>query len=101
MNCVLKDMGIKSDFFVNVTTRIWNGTFAAVRIDSTLTYSSSFTCSLLLLWNGVFSLPHSFSSCLVSEQSSFQSTVLTVSTEIETSEPELLVIAHKHLTVLE
>uniref|UniRef100_A0A673YBK7 Integrin subunit alpha 2 n=1 Tax=Salmo trutta TaxID=8032 RepID=A0A673YBK7_SALTR len=60
MNCVLKDMGIKSDFFVNVTTRIWNGTFAA---------------------------------------SSFQSTVLTVSTEIETSEPELLVISHKHLTV--
>uniref|UniRef100_A0A673YBF0 Integrin subunit alpha 2 n=1 Tax=Salmo trutta TaxID=8032 RepID=A0A673YBF0_SALTR len=59
MNCVLKDMGIKSDFFVNVTTRIWNGTFAA---------------------------------------SSFQSTVLTVSTEIETSEPELLVISHKHLT---
>uniref|UniRef100_A0A8C7STF8 Integrin subunit alpha 2 n=1 Tax=Oncorhynchus mykiss TaxID=8022 RepID=A0A8C7STF8_ONCMY len=52
MKCVLKDMGIKSDFFVNVTTRIWNGTFAA---------------------------------------SSFQSTVLTVSTEIETSEPELLV----------
>uniref|UniRef100_A0A4W5N2S9 Integrin subunit alpha 2 n=1 Tax=Hucho hucho TaxID=62062 RepID=A0A4W5N2S9_9TELE len=60
MKCVLKDMGIKSDFFVNVTTRIWNGTFAA---------------------------------------SSFQSTVLTVSTEIETSEPELLVISHKHLTV--
>uniref|UniRef100_A0A8C7INM6 Integrin subunit alpha 2 n=1 Tax=Oncorhynchus kisutch TaxID=8019 RepID=A0A8C7INM6_ONCKI len=59
MKCVLKDMGIKSDFFVNVTTRIWNGTFAA---------------------------------------SSFQSTVLTVSTEIETSEPELLVVSHKHLT---
>ncbi|CDQ82089.1 unnamed protein product [Oncorhynchus mykiss] len=60
MKCVLKDMGMMSDFFVNVTTRIWNGTFAA---------------------------------------SSFQSTVLTVSTEIETSQPELLVISHKHLTV--
>ncbi|XP_055731056.1 integrin alpha-2-like [Salvelinus fontinalis] len=60
MKCVLKDMGIKSDFFVNVTTRIWNGTFAA---------------------------------------SSFQSTVLTVNTEIETSEPELLVVSHRHLTV--
>ncbi|KAJ7986931.1 hypothetical protein DPEC_G00333500 [Dallia pectoralis] len=60
MKCVLKDMGIKSAFFVNVTSRIWNGTFAA---------------------------------------SSFQSTVLTVSTEIETSEPELLLISHKHLTV--
>ncbi|XP_055718347.1 integrin alpha-2-like [Salvelinus fontinalis] len=60
MRCVLKDMGMMSDFFVNVTTRIWNGTFAA---------------------------------------SSFQSTVLTVSTEIETSQPELLVISHKHLTV--
>uniref|UniRef100_A0A8C8K323 Integrin subunit alpha 2 n=1 Tax=Oncorhynchus tshawytscha TaxID=74940 RepID=A0A8C8K323_ONCTS len=44
MKCVLKDMGIKSDFFVNVTTRIWNGTFAAVRIDRTFIYSSSFTC---------------------------------------------------------
>uniref|UniRef100_A0A8C8MMZ9 Integrin subunit alpha 2 n=1 Tax=Oncorhynchus tshawytscha TaxID=74940 RepID=A0A8C8MMZ9_ONCTS len=54
MKCVLKDMGIKSDFFVNVTTRIWNGTFAAVRIDRTFIYSSSFTCLLLLLpWNGV------------------------------------------------
>ncbi|XP_045548477.1 integrin alpha-2 [Salmo salar] len=60
MKCVLKDMGMMSDFFVNMTTRIWNGTFAA---------------------------------------SSFQSTVLTVSTEIETSQPELLVISHKHLTV--
>nr|XP_046188718.1 integrin alpha-2-like [Oncorhynchus gorbuscha] len=60
MKCVLKDMGMMSDLFVNVTTRIWNGTFAA---------------------------------------SSFQSTVLTVSTEIETSQPELLVISHKHLTV--
>ncbi|XP_064833554.1 integrin alpha-2-like [Oncorhynchus masou masou] len=60
MKCVLKDMGMMSDFFVNVTTRIWNGTFAA---------------------------------------SSFQSTVLTVSTEIETSQPELLVISHKHLMV--
>uniref|UniRef100_A0A4W5M7K8 Integrin subunit alpha 2 n=1 Tax=Hucho hucho TaxID=62062 RepID=A0A4W5M7K8_9TELE len=33
MKCVLKDMGMMSDFFVNVTTRIWNGTFAAVSID--------------------------------------------------------------------
>ncbi|KAJ8396608.1 hypothetical protein AAFF_G00016740 [Aldrovandia affinis] len=28
MKCVLKDMEIKSDYFVNVTTRIWNGTLA-------------------------------------------------------------------------
>uniref|UniRef100_A0A673X491 Integrin subunit alpha 2 n=1 Tax=Salmo trutta TaxID=8032 RepID=A0A673X491_SALTR len=33
MKCVLKDMGMMSDFFVNMTTRIWNGTFAAVSID--------------------------------------------------------------------
>ncbi|KAL0965810.1 hypothetical protein UPYG_G00286070, partial [Umbra pygmaea] len=56
IKCVLKDMGIKSTFFVNVTTRIWTGTFDA---------------------------------------SSFQSTILTVSTNIETPEPELLVISNK------
>ncbi|XP_034152926.1 integrin alpha-2 isoform X2 [Esox lucius] len=59
MKCFLKDMQIKSAFFVNVTSRIWNGTFAA---------------------------------------STFQSTTLTVSTEIKTSEPELLIISNKHLT---
>uniref|UniRef100_A0A3P8ZIQ2 VWFA domain-containing protein n=1 Tax=Esox lucius TaxID=8010 RepID=A0A3P8ZIQ2_ESOLU len=32
MKCFLKDMQIKSAFFVNVTSRIWNGTFAAVSI---------------------------------------------------------------------
>ncbi|KAM4634289.1 integrin alpha-2-like [Polymixia lowei] len=28
IRCVLKNMALKSDFYVNVTTRIWNGTFA-------------------------------------------------------------------------
>ncbi|KAJ8380455.1 hypothetical protein SKAU_G00012330, partial [Synaphobranchus kaupii] len=60
MKCVFKDMGIKSDYFVNITTRIWNGTFAS---------------------------------------STFQSIKLTVSAEIETSQPELLVITNKRLPV--
>ncbi|XP_063066232.1 integrin alpha-2-like isoform X2 [Engraulis encrasicolus] len=29
IKCVLKDLAIKSNYFLNVTTRIWNGTFAA------------------------------------------------------------------------
>ncbi|KAJ8285368.1 hypothetical protein GJAV_G00026030, partial [Gymnothorax javanicus] len=60
MKCVLKDMGMKGDYFVNITTRIWNGTFVS---------------------------------------STFQSVKLTVSAEIETSQPELLVIANKKLLV--
>ncbi|XP_067105854.1 integrin alpha-2 isoform X1 [Osmerus mordax] len=60
MQCVLKDMGPKRDFFVNVTSRIWNGTFAAA---------------------------------------TFQSLVLTVTTEIKTSQSDLLFIAHKQLQV--
>ncbi|KAG5841151.1 hypothetical protein ANANG_G00196530 [Anguilla anguilla] len=60
MKCVFKDMGIKSDYFVNVTTRIWNGTFAS---------------------------------------STFQSIKLAINAEIETSQPELLVITNKKLLV--
>ncbi|XP_036382642.1 integrin alpha-2-like [Megalops cyprinoides] len=60
MKCVLKGMGMKSAYFVNVTTRIWNGTFAS---------------------------------------SSFQSIKLTVRAEVETSQPDLLVIANKLLPV--
>ncbi|KAJ8339268.1 hypothetical protein SKAU_G00360540 [Synaphobranchus kaupii] len=60
MKCVLKDMGMNSDYSVNVTTRIWNGTLAS---------------------------------------STFQSIELTATAEIETSQPELLVISHKKLPV--
>ncbi|KAM6984667.1 integrin alpha-2 [Aplochiton taeniatus] len=60
MKCVLKDMKTKSEFYVNVTSRIWNGTFAAAV---------------------------------------YQSLELTVSSEIESSQPDLLLISHKHLTV--
>ncbi|KAG9355111.1 hypothetical protein JZ751_001824, partial [Albula glossodonta] len=55
-----KDLGTKSDYFVNITTRIWNGTFVS---------------------------------------STFQSIKLTVRAEIETSQPELLVINNKALPV--
>ncbi|KAJ8261292.1 hypothetical protein COCON_G00170150 [Conger conger] len=60
MKCVLKEMAMKSDHMVNVTTRIWNGTLAS---------------------------------------STFQSIELTVTAEIETSRPELIVISHKTLPV--
>ncbi|KAJ8263058.1 hypothetical protein COCON_G00155150 [Conger conger] len=60
LKCVLKDMEIKSNYVINVTTRIWNGTFAS---------------------------------------STFQSINLTVSAAIETSQPELLVIANNTLPV--
>ncbi|KAJ8286950.1 hypothetical protein GJAV_G00045240 [Gymnothorax javanicus] len=60
MKCVLKDMGTKSQYLVNITTRIWNGTLAS---------------------------------------STFQSIELTAIAEIETSQPELLVISHKKLPI--
>ncbi|XP_064163109.1 integrin alpha-2-like isoform X1 [Anguilla rostrata] len=60
MKCLLKDMGIKSHYLVNITTRIWNGTLAS---------------------------------------STFQSIELAATAEIETSQPELLVISHKKLPV--
>ncbi|KAJ8405542.1 hypothetical protein AAFF_G00315220 [Aldrovandia affinis] len=60
IKCVLKDMGIKSNYFVNVTTRIWNGTFASA---------------------------------------TFQSIKLIIRAEIETSQPELLVITNKEVPV--
>ncbi|XP_029108897.1 integrin alpha-2 [Scleropages formosus] len=60
MKCVFADMDVKRDYFVNITTRIWNGTFASA---------------------------------------TFQSTKLIVSSEIETSQPDLLLIRHKRLLV--
>ncbi|KAL2099997.1 hypothetical protein ACEWY4_004391 [Coilia grayii] len=57
MKCVLKDLAIKSNYFVNVTARIWNGTFASA---------------------------------------SFQAVALSVSADMETAQPELIVITGKH-----
>ncbi|XP_036385514.1 integrin alpha-2-like [Megalops cyprinoides] len=34
MKCVLKDMEVKHDYFVNITTRVWNGTFASATFQS-------------------------------------------------------------------
>uniref|UniRef100_A0A8C2FYT4 VWFA domain-containing protein n=1 Tax=Cyprinus carpio TaxID=7962 RepID=A0A8C2FYT4_CYPCA len=58
IQCVLKDLELKNDYYVNVTTNIWSGTFA---------------------------------------MADFLYTVLSVRTEIETSQPELLFIEKKHL----
>ncbi|XP_048099786.1 LOW QUALITY PROTEIN: integrin alpha-2-like [Alosa alosa] len=56
IKCVIKDMTEKSHYFVNITARIWNGTFAS---------------------------------------SSFQTLELTATSEIETSQPDLLIIGLK------
>ncbi|KAI4876367.1 hypothetical protein NFI96_017833, partial [Prochilodus magdalenae] len=60
MRCVLKDVNPKSDYYVNVTAWIWNGTFA---------------------------------------KADFQSVVLAVNSQIETSQPDLLIITHKQAQV--
>ncbi|KAL6472746.1 hypothetical protein MHYP_G00189340 [Metynnis hypsauchen] len=60
MKCVLKDVNPKSDYYVNVTAWIWNGTFA---------------------------------------MADFQSVVLPVNAQIETSQPDLLIITHKQAQV--
>ncbi|XP_051972618.1 integrin alpha-2 [Xyrauchen texanus] len=56
LNCVLKDLGMKTSYFVNITARIWNGTFAFA---------------------------------------DFQTVLLAGSAEIETPQPDLIVISHK------
>lgn len=100
MKCVLKDMGTKSDFFVNVTTRIWNGTFASV--SAYCTTPSSAHHHVPALSSSSSSLSSLSLYCLfVSEQATFQSILLTVNTEIDTSIPELLVISYKRMPVLE
>ncbi|XP_072514828.1 integrin alpha-2 [Salminus brasiliensis] len=60
MKCVLKDVSPKSDYYVNVTAWIWNGTFA---------------------------------------MADFQSVVLDVNAQIDTSQADLLVINHKQAQV--
>ncbi|XP_066506712.1 integrin alpha-2 [Hoplias malabaricus] len=60
MKCVLKDMNPKSDYYVNVTAWIWNGTFA---------------------------------------MADFQSVVLQINAQIDTSQPDLLLITHKEAQV--
>ncbi|XP_060764811.1 integrin alpha-2 [Neoarius graeffei] len=60
LDCVLKDLSVKKDYIINVTARIWNGTFA---------------------------------------EADFQSVVLDVKAQIETPQPDLLVITHKQVTV--
>ncbi|XP_057176987.1 integrin alpha-2 isoform X2 [Triplophysa rosa] len=56
MTCRLKDLEMKSNYFVNITARLWNGTFAFA---------------------------------------DFQTLTLVGEAEIETSQPDLIVIAHK------
>ncbi|XP_052464489.1 integrin alpha-2 [Carassius gibelio] len=61
VQCVLKDLEEKNDYYVDVTTNIWSGTFA---------------------------------------MADFLYTVISVTAEIETSQPELLFIEKKHLQVI-
>ncbi|KAK9968054.1 hypothetical protein ABG768_002402 [Culter alburnus] len=56
ITCVLKDLELKTSYFVNITTRIWNGTFAFA---------------------------------------DFQTVLVAGSSEIETSQPDLIVVTHK------
>ncbi|RXN21390.1 integrin alpha-2-like protein [Labeo rohita] len=56
MKCVLKDLEMKSNYFVNITTRMWNGTFAFA---------------------------------------DFQTVLVAGSSEIQTSQPDLIVVTHK------
>lgn len=86
MQCVLKGQE-KSDYYVNVTTNIWNGTFAMVNklISVLFLYQSG-----LILGLAVF---------VCSLQADFLYTVLSVRADIETSQPELLFIEQKHLQV--
>ncbi|XP_021334932.1 integrin alpha-2 [Danio rerio] len=56
MICLLKDLEMKSSYFINITARIWNGTFA---------------------------------------YADFQTVLLTGSAEVETSQPDLIVVTHK------
>ncbi|XP_073685407.1 integrin alpha-2 [Garra rufa] len=56
MTCVLKDLEMKTNYFVNITTRLWNGTFAFA---------------------------------------DFQTVLVAGSSEIQTSQPDLIVIKHK------
>ncbi|XDV53922.1 hypothetical protein PO909_022317 [Leuciscus waleckii] len=56
MTCVLKDLEMKTSYFVNITARIWKGTFAFA---------------------------------------DFQTVLVAGSSEIETSQPDLIVITHK------
>ncbi|XP_067254290.1 integrin alpha-2 [Chanodichthys erythropterus] len=56
MTCDLKDLELKTNYFVNITTRIWNGTFAFA---------------------------------------DFQTVLVAGSSEIETSQPDLIVVTHK------
>ncbi|XP_022620988.1 integrin alpha-2 [Seriola dumerili] len=61
LKCILKDTEVKSDYFVEVKTRIWSGTFISA---------------------------------------AYQTTVLTSSVNVETSDPDLLLISHKQLPVV-
>ncbi|KAK7126051.1 hypothetical protein R3I93_021437 [Phoxinus phoxinus] len=56
MTCVLKDLEMKTSYFVNITARIWKGTFASA---------------------------------------DFQTVLVAGSSEIETSQPDLIVVTHK------
>ncbi|XP_042588220.1 integrin alpha-2 [Cyprinus carpio] len=56
MTCVLKDLEMKTNYFVNITTRIWNGTFAFA---------------------------------------DFQTVLVAGSSEIQTPQPDLIVVTHK------
>uniref|UniRef100_A0A8C2G283 VWFA domain-containing protein n=1 Tax=Cyprinus carpio TaxID=7962 RepID=A0A8C2G283_CYPCA len=56
MTCVLKDLKMKTNYFVNITTRLWNGTFAFA---------------------------------------DFQTVLVAGSSEIQTSQPDLIVVTHK------
>ncbi|KAF7662581.1 hypothetical protein LDENG_00232060, partial [Lucifuga dentata] len=61
VKCILKDIELKKDYFVNVKTRIWSGTFISA---------------------------------------TYQTTELTSSVEVETSNPDLLIIGLKQLPVV-
>lgn len=40
IKCILKDIEVKSDYFVKVKTRIWSGTFISVNTSNNLIYNT-------------------------------------------------------------
>lgn len=107
IKCVVKDMTVKSHYFVNVTARIWNGTFASVRAQ--LVFLSLFIYAGLLYGTVcVCAYPDWLIVCVdlfflviiwVCSKSTFQTLELTTTTEIETSQPDLLIIGRKKAMV--
>lgn len=92
IKCILKDIEVNSNYFVKVKTRIWIGTFITV---------SNLGATLTAVWvffyhRSLFSVPLTHWGA---RQATYQSTELTPSISVETTNPDLLLINPKLLPV--